>query len=197
MAPRVTVSFQPVTARVEQLDPSAARDIGLAGPFDAANATITLHEVPGEHKVSALRNLRALSPKHFVLVEWNRLLENILPETAVQFFFNARSIATTWAVGLRERRPLRGAHDIVRAVLSQGEGQVTCPAAVRQECYLDAGCWKALLEATGFSVRHPSPTLLEYADRPDLTARGAAPWYLAAYHDRGTTPLVFLEAVPA
>ena len=130
-----------------------------------------------------------------VLVEWNRLLV-FLPATSVEFFFKIRSIATAWVVGLQERCPLAEAHDIVRAVLAPGDGQVTCPAAVRQECYLDAGCWKALLEATGFSVRNPSPALLEYADRPDLAARGPVPWYLAAYRDRDIIPLVPLEAVP-
>lgn len=196
LAPDVAVSFQPVKAHIEELDPSTAADIVRGGPLDAANATITLHEVPGERKIDALRNLRGLRPKQVVLVEWNCLLENILPETTVEFFFNIRHIATAWAVGLQERYPLAEAHDVVRAVLAQGEGQLTCPAALRQECYLDAGCWKALLEHTGFSVTNPSATLLEFADRPDRAALDAVPWRLAAYRDRSVTPLVLLEAVP-
>ncbi len=56
---------------------------------------------------------------------------------------------------MQERYPLAEAHEIVRAVLAQGDGQATCPAAL-----------------------------------------DTAPWCLAAYRDRGITPLVLLPAVP-
>ena len=196
LAPRVMVSFHPVKAQIERLTPSTAREIVEDGPLDAVNATITLHEVPGERKISALQNLRALSPRRVVLVEWNSFLENTLPETSVEFFYNIRRIATAWTVGLRERYPLAEVYEIIRAALAQGQGQVTCPASQRQECYLDAGCWKALLEATGFRTENPRPALLQYTDRPDRAGLGSAPWYLAAYRDQGTTPIVLLEATP-
>ncbi|MBI4390614.1 MAG: class I SAM-dependent methyltransferase, partial [candidate division NC10 bacterium] len=103
LAGRVTVSYRPVQGRIEALDGATLRAITSDGPLDAANASIALHEVPGEAKWAALRNLRALAPMRFVLVEWNYCLENVLPETTAEFLFNVRRVAAAMVAVLREQ----------------------------------------------------------------------------------------------
>ncbi|MBI2081318.1 MAG: class I SAM-dependent methyltransferase [candidate division NC10 bacterium] len=180
LAGRVAVSYRPVQGRIEALDGATLRAITSDGPLDAANASIALHEVPGEAKWAALRNLRALAPMRFVLVEWNYCLENVLPETTAEFLFNVRRVAAAMVAVLREQHPVAEAREVVRGWLTQAGGQLTCPAAQRQECFLDAASWKALLEVSGFTLRPPDPNLLKYVERPDRAGTGPEPWYLAA-----------------
>lgn len=196
LAGRVTVSYRPVQGRIEALDGAALRAITSDGPLDAANASIALHEVPGEAKWVALQNLRALAPVRFVLVEWNYCLENVLPETSAEFLFNVRRVVAAMVAVLRERYSVAEARDVVRGWLSQAGGQLTCPAPQRQECFLDAASWKALLEASGFALRPPDPNLLKYVERPDRAGTGPEPWYLAAYQDQRAAPITLLEGVP-
>lgn len=195
LAGRVAISYRPVQGRIEALDGAALRAITSEGPLHAANASIALHEVPGEGKGVALWNLRALAPRRFVLVEWNYCLENVLPETSVEFLFNVRRVAAAMIAALREAHPLAEAREVVRGWLTQAGGQLTCPAGQRQECFLDAASWKALLEASGFVLRPPDPNLLRHAGHPDRAGLGAEPWYLAAYQDRGAAPIVLLEGL--
>lgn len=196
LAGRVAVSYRPVRGRIEALDGAALRAITGEGPLDAANASIALHEVPGEAKAVALRNLRAVTPRCFVLVEWNYCLENLLPETSVEFLFHVRRVAAAMVAALREQYPVTEAREVVRGWLTQAGGQLTCPAPQRQECFLDAASWKGLLEASGFVLRPPDPSLSKYTERPDRAGPGHEPWYLAAYRDRGVAPLTLLEGVP-
>lgn len=196
LAARVAVSYRPVRGRIEALDGAALRAITAEGPLHAANASIALHEVPGEAKGVALRNLRAVAPSCFVLVEWNYCLENVLPETSVEFLFQVRRAAAAMVAALREQYPVAEAREVVRGWLTQAGGQLTCPAAQRQECFLDAASWKALLEASGFALRPPDPNLLKYVERPDRADLGREPWYLAAYQDQRAAPITLFEGVP-
>lgn len=196
LAGRIAVSYRPVRGRIEALDGAALRAITAEGPLDAANASIALHEVPGEAKGVALRNLRAVAPRCFVLVEWNYCLENVLPETSVEFLFQVRRVAAAMVAALRGQYPVAEAREVVRGWLTQAGGQLTCPAAQRQECFLDAASWKALLEASGFGLRPPAPSLLKYTEHRDWAGPGTEPWYLAAYQDQGAAPITLLEGVP-
>lgn len=196
LAGRVAVSYRPVLGRIEALGGAALRAITAAGPLDAANASIALHEVPGEAKADALHHLRAVAPRRFVLVEWNYCLENVLPETSVEFLFHVRRAAAGMVAALREQYPVAEAREVVRGWLTQAGGQLTCPAAQRQECFLDTASWKVLLEASGFSLRPPSPHLPKYVQHPDRAGPGHEPWYLAAYQDQGAAPITLLEGVP-
>lgn len=196
LAHRTAVTYRPLRARVEELDERTLREVISDGPLDAVNATITLHEVPGEAKVTALEHLQAVNPRRLVLAEWNFLMENVLPETSVEFLFNARSAAAAWTAALRRRYPLEEAREVVRGILTQSGGQLTCPAATRQECYLDVASWHALLDAAGFRVTSPRQTLVTYAESPERVGFRNGQWHLAAYEDRGTAPLILLEAVP-
>jgi hypothetical protein len=143
---------------VEALDDAVADRITEGGPLDAANATIALHEVPGEAKVDALRNLRRLAPRCFVLAEWNYCLENVLPETSVEFLFNIRRATAAMVAALRAHYPLSEARAVARTWLSVAGGQLTCAASDRQECFLDIATWTALLELCGFAVSAPVAT---------------------------------------
>lgn len=158
LAGRVEFAYVPVVGHVEEIDDATADRITEGGPLDAANASIALHEVPGEAKLDALRNLRRLAPRCFVLAEWNYCLENVLPETSVEFLFNIRRASAAMAAAVREQYPLSEARAAVRTWLSVAGGQLTCAASDRQECFLDIATWTALLEQSGFVVSAPVAT---------------------------------------
>ena len=61
------VVYVPVRGRIEELDDRQVRAIAGDSGIDAANATIALHEVPGERKLAALRNLRRIAPTHLLI----------------------------------------------------------------------------------------------------------------------------------
>lgn len=151
LAGRTKVAYEPVTGRVEALaEPDFAAI--ASGGLDAANATIALHEVPGEAKLAALRALRRLAPARLVIAEWNYCLENVLAETSTEFVFNVRSVAAEMISALRKRYTVDESRAVVRDWLSQGTGQLTCPADRRQECFLEVQTWHALLEHSGFDI---------------------------------------------
>ncbi len=196
LAGRTSVSFRPVRGYIERLDEPMLREIVPEGKLHAVNATITLHEVPGEDKVVALQNLRRLNPKMVIIVEWNYLMENVLPESNLEFLFNVRKVAGEWVAAVRDYYPFDGVRAIVRDVLGQAGGQVTGPAAMRQECYLPVTCWRALARACGFEIVAPNLDLLQYADRQEMAAIGDGAWYLAAYQQGGATPIAMIQLVP-
>lgn len=191
LAGRVEVVYLPVEGRVEALDETTAERITEGGPIDAANATIALHEVPGEAKVAALRNLRRLAPRRFVVAEWNYCLENVLPETSLEFLFNIRRVTAGMVDALREQYPLSEARAVARDWLSQAGGQLTCAAAERQECFLDVTTWRALLEGTGFAVTAPAPTLLRYAEGGQASIEDR---YVATARYAKAAPIALIEA---
>jgi SAM-dependent methyltransferase len=113
------VVFVPVMGRIEALqDPQLGQIAGSSG-LDAANATIALHEVPGERKLAALRNLRRIAPGHLLIAEWNYCLENTLPETSLEFILNARHAASDSVAALTERHTHQEARHVVRDWLSR------------------------------------------------------------------------------
>lgn len=190
----VEVKYRPVFGRIEALEGATIRQITEEGPLDAVNATIALHEVPGEAKCDALRNLRDLAPRRFVLSEWNYCLENVLPETSVEFLFNIRRVTAAMVAALREKFPVSEARAVVRDWLSMAGGQLTCPAAERQECFLDAATWKVLLERSDFDVIAPEPAILQYADGESPVAIGAGGWSIASSRYANAIPNVLIEA---
>lgn len=194
VAGTVEVRYRPVLGRIEALEGATIRQITEEGALDAVNATIALHEVPGEAKCDALRNLRDLAPSRFVLAEWNYCLENVLPETSVEFLFNVRRVAAAMVAALREKFPISEARAVVRDWLSMAGGQLTCPAADRQECFLDAATWKVLLERSDFDVIAPELALLQYADGESPVAIGADGWSIASSRYANATPNVLIEA---
>jgi hypothetical protein len=191
---RLDVTFEPVSASVDALDRATIERVRRPAGLDAANATIALHEVPGENKLTALRNLRALSPRQLVIAEWNYCLENVLPETSTEFVFNVRSAAAAMVAALIEPHPLHEARASVNDWLSQAGGQLSCPAAQRQECFLDITTWKALLEHVGFEVVRPHETLLAHADDHDHAAIGEGGWYVESSRYAGSVPIAVILA---
>ena len=195
LAGRVEVVYTPVRGQVEALDDEAVERITAGGPLDAVNATIALHEVPGEAKLAALRAIRRLAPRRFALAEWNYCLENVLPETSVEFLLNIRRATTGMVAALRERLPLGEARAVAGDWMSMAGGQLTGPAAGRQECFLDATTWRALLERCGFAVTAPGEALLGYAQ--DAAAVRVEGWYVATSRYAGAAPIALIEASAA
>jgi hypothetical protein len=193
---RLGVSFEPVNARIEALDAAAIDRIRGPDGLDAANATIALHEVPGERKLDALRNLRALSPRRLVLAEWNYRLENTLPETSTRFVFGARSAAAAIVSALTGRHSLAEARAVVRDWLSQGGGQLTVPAAERQECFLDAPAWRTLLEHTGFTILAPGQSLLAHAQHANPARVHHDGCWIETSRYAGMVPIALLLTTP-
>jgi hypothetical protein len=196
LAGRVDVVYEPVQGRVEALDAPALREIAGRG-VHAANATIALHEVAGEAKLAALRNLRLIAPGKLVLAEWNYCLENILPETSTEFVFNVRRVAAAMVAALRERYTIDQSRAVVRDWLSQGEGQLTCPAEQRQECFLDIATWKALLEHCDYDVLAVDRAWLGHAAEPGHAAVTDGGWYVKTSDYAGATPIALLVGAPA
>jgi ubiquinone/menaquinone biosynthesis C-methylase UbiE len=192
---RVEVAYRPVEGRVEALDPSTCEEVSDGG-LDAANASIALHEVPGESKLAALSNVRRIAPARFVIAEWNYCLENVLPETSVEFVFNVRRVAAAMVASLAEDYSLEQGRAAVRDWLSQGAGQLTCPSEERQECFLDVGTWKALLEHSGFDVVSPEQRWLEHAAEPSQAAIADEGWYVRTSNYAGATPIALLVGAP-
>jgi hypothetical protein len=188
------VTYEAVEGRFEALDEPAFGAIAGRG-LDAANATIALHEVPGESKLAALRALRRLEPARLVISEWNFCLENVLSETSTEFVFNVRSASAAMIAALRERHTIDEARAFVRDWLSQGDGQLTCPAGERQECFLPVAGWQALLEHCGFDVEPADPAWLSYATHPeDATVAGS---HIETSHHAGAAPIALLAATPS
>jgi hypothetical protein len=190
------VVYVPVRGRIEELDEAQVREIRGAAGLDAANATIALHEVPGERKLAALRNLRRVAPAHLVIAEWNYCLENTLPETSVEFLFNVRSASAGFVSALTERYPHDEARAVVRDWLSQGGGQITCPAETRQECFLPIASWRALLEQSGFRTAPVEERWLAYAEYGDRASVEDDGTWIATSGDGGWPPIALLYAVP-
>ncbi|MDX6397755.1 MAG: hypothetical protein QOJ43_1163 [Gaiellaceae bacterium] len=197
-APEATeVVYIPVRGRIEELDESHVREIGGAEGLDAANATIALHEVPGERKLAALRNLRRVAPRHLVIAEWNYCLENTLPETSVEFLLNVRSASAGFVAALTERFPHDEARGVVRDWLSQGGGQIVCPAEARQECFLHVASWRALLKQSGFRAAPVEEQWLSYAEYGDSARVEDGGTWIATSGRGGWPPIALLHAVPA
>jgi GRAS domain family len=195
LAGRVQVVYEPIEGRVETLEAPAVR-VATGRGVDGANASISLHEVAGEAKLAALANLRRIRPGRLALAEWNYCLENLLPPTSTEFLFNVRRVAAAMVAALRERYPIQEARAVVRDWLSQGTGQLTCPADQRQECFLDIASWKALLEQSGFTVLAADGRWLEHAAAPrhaDIAPEG---WYLKTSDPAGETPIAVVVATP-
>jgi hypothetical protein len=190
------VVYVPVRGRIEELDEAQVREISGTAGLDAANATIALHEVPGERKLAALRNLRRVAPAHLVIAEWNYCLENTLPETSVEFLFNVRSASAGFVSALTERYPHDEARAVVRDWLSQGGGQITCPAEARQECFLHVASWRALLEQSGFRTAPVAERWLAYAEYGDRASVEDDGTWIATSGDGGWPPIALLHAVP-
>jgi SAM-dependent methyltransferase len=190
------VVYVPVRGRIEELDEAQVREIGGATQLDAANATISLHEVPGERKLAALQNLRRVSPRHLVIAEWNYCLENTLAETSVEFLLNVRRASADFVSALTERYPHDEARAVVRDWLSQGGGQITCPAERRQECFLHVASWRALLEQTGFRTAPVEERWLAYADNGDRASVEDGATWIATSRYGGWPPIALLHAVP-
>jgi hypothetical protein len=191
------VVYVPVHGRIEELDEAQVREIRGTSGLVAANATIALHEVPGECKLAALRSLRRLAPAHLMVAEWNYCLENTLPTESVEFLLNVRSASAGIVSALAERYPHEMARGFVGDWLSQGDGQIVCPAAARQECFLHVACWQALLEHTGFRPAPVEERWLAYAElgeRASIEDDGA--WIATSRYD-GWAPIALLHAVPA
>lgn len=196
LAGRVDVAYEPIEGRVEALDTSTLRAVASTG-VNAANATIALHEVAGDAKLAALRNLRRIQPDRLVLAEWNYCLENVLPETSTEFVFNVRRAAAAMVGALRERHPIAESRGVVRDWLSQGAGQLTCPREQRQECFLDITSWKALLGHCDFNVAPADPGWLAYAAEPEHAAIAEERWYVKTSDYAGETPIALLVATPS
>lgn len=196
LAGKVEVLYEPVEGRVETLDASAARTVAGRG-LDAANATIALHEVAGEAKLAALSNLRRVDPARLAIAEWNYCLENVLAETSTEFVFNVRRVAAAMVAALRERYTIEESRAVVRDWLSQGTGQLTCPAEQRQECFLDITAWKALLEHCDFKILPADRRWLAHAADPRQAAVAEEGWYVKTSNHAGTTPIAVLVASPS
>lgn len=194
LAGAVEVTYQPIDAHVERLDEPTCLAIVGAG-LHAANATIALHEVPGERKLAALRGLRRLSPGLLVIAEWNYCLENLMPETSTEFVFNIRRVAAAMVAALRERHPLQEARAVVRDWLSQAGGQLTCAADRRQECFLDVASWRALLEHSGFKVVPVEDAWLDHAEHARQAAIASEGWYIETSRYASGVPIALLAAV--
>ena len=192
----IEVVYVPVRGRIEELDEAQVREIGGAAGIDAANATIALHEVPGERKLAALRNLRRVSPAHLVIAEWNYCLENTLAETSVEFLLNVRHASADFVSALTERYPHDEARAVVRDWLSQAGGQITCPADARQECFLHVTSWRALLEQTGFRTAPVEERWLAYAENGDRASVEDGATWIATSRYGGWPPIALLHAVP-
>lgn len=190
------VVYVPVRGRIEELDEVQVREIGGGAELDAANATIALHEVPGERKLAALRNLRRVSPAHLMIAEWNYCLENTLPETSVEFLLNVRCASADFVSALTERYPHDEARAVVRDWLSQAGGQLTCPAEARQECFLHVASWRALLEQTGFRAAPVEERWLAYAEKGDRASVEDGATWIATSRYGGWPPIALLHAVP-
>ena len=193
LAGAVEVSYQPIEARVERLDEPTCLAIAGAG-LHAANATIALHEVPGERKLAALHGLRRLSPGLLVIAEWNYCLENVLPETSTEFVFNIRRVAAAMVSALRERHPLEEARAVVGDWLSQAGGQLTCPADQRQECFLDVASWRELLEHSGFKVVPVEGAWLDHAEYARHATIAPDGWYIETSRYASGVPITLLAA---
>jgi ubiquinone/menaquinone biosynthesis C-methylase UbiE len=196
LAGRVEVVYEPVEGRIEALDASAVRAVAGRG-LDAANATIALHEVAGEAKLAALSNLRRVEPGRLAVAEWNYCLENVLAETSTEFVFNVRRVAAAMVAALRERYTIEESRAVVGDWLSQGAGQLTCPAEQRQECFLDITAWKALLEHCDFEVLPAEERWLAHAAEPREAAVAEEGWYVRTSNHAGATPIAVLAASPA
>ena len=90
----------------------------------------------------------------------------------------------------------REARNVVRDWLSQTPGQLTCPAAHRQECFLDVTTWRALLESTGFTVLSPHAQLLDYAGECDRARIAVGGWYIETSRYPASVPITLLRADP-
>lgn len=190
------VVYVPVCGRIEELDEVRVLEIRGAAGLDAANATIALHEVPGERKLAALRNLRRVAPRHLLIAEWNYCLENTLPETSVEFLLNVRSASADFVSALTERYPHDEARAVVRDWLSQAGGQITCPAEARQECFLHVASWRALLERSGFRAAPVEERWLAYAENGDRASVEDRATWIATSRYGGWPPIALIHAVP-
>jgi SAM-dependent methyltransferase len=197
-APQGTeIAYVPVRGRIEELGEGQVREVRGRAGLDAANASIALHEVPGERKLAALRNLRRLAPSHLILAEWNYCMENVLPTESVEFLLNVRGASAAFVAALAERYSHAEARAVVRDWLSQGGGQLTCPAEARQECFLHVASWKALLERSGFSVAPIEERWLAYAEGADHATVADDRTWIATTRYGGWAPIALIHAVPA
>jgi len=193
----VEVVFVPVRGRVEELDDAQVRELRGPAGIDAANASISLHEVRGERKTAALRNLRRVAPSHLLLAEWNYCLENVLPTDSMDFLLNVRAASAAFVAALVERYPLDDARAVVRDWLSQGGGQLAAPAESRQECFLHVSTWRALLEQAGFRVAPVEERWLTYAESgARATIEDDGTWIATSRHG-DWAPIALLHAIPA
>jgi GRAS domain family len=195
LAGATEVAYEPVEGRVEALDEPAVRKIASSG-LNAANATIALHEIPGESKLAALRALRRLAPARLVIAEWNYCLENLLAETSTEFVFNVRSVAAAIVASLRERYTVEEARAIVRDWLSQGRGQLTCASEQRQECFLQVTTWRVLLQQCGFDVHPIDHAWLSHATYPEHATVAEDGSHIETSHYAGAAPIALLVATP-
>ena len=85
----------------------------------------------------------------------------------------------------------------MRDWLSQGGGQMTCPAESRQECFLHVASWQALLERTGLAVAAVDERWLAYADRRDRARVADGGTWLATSSSGDWSPIALVHAVPA
>jgi SAM-dependent methyltransferase len=190
------VVYLPANGRIENLDDRQVREIGGDPRLDAANATIALHEVPGEHKLAALRDLRRAAPAHLLIAEWNYCLENTLAETSVEFLFNARHAAADFVSALRARHTHNEAREVVRDWLSQAGGQLICAAKRRQESFLHVATWQALLEHAVFRVASWEQSWLAHVDQGhDVSLEDGDSWIATSRYE-GWAPIALLHATP-
>lgn len=97
---------------------------------------------------------------------------------------------------MRERYAYEEAREVVRDWLSQGGGQLTCPAEERQECFLNVASWQALLDHAGFRAAPCEQSWLayaEYADRASIEGHGT---WIATSRYSGWPPITLMPAVP-
>jgi hypothetical protein len=169
LAGQVDVAYEPVEGRIEACDAALLARLAGERGVDAVNATIVLHEVPGEAKLAALDAVRRLRPGRFVIAEWDFCLENVLPSTSVRFLWGVRRVVAAMVGAVRELYPLEEGRKVAHNWLSLAGGQLTSPASERQECFLEVATWKALLARSGFELTSPvvpGPiTVLEAAPR--------------------------------
>jgi SAM-dependent methyltransferase len=190
------VVYVPVRGRIEDLDDRQAREIAGESGLDGANATIALHEVPGEQKLAALRNLCLIAPRHVLIAEWNYCLENTLSEKSVEFLLGARHAAADFVAALTERYSFEEARQVVRDWLAQHGGQLTCPAGHRQECFLHVTSWQALLEESGFDLAPCDESWLAHAEHGDRASLEDDAMWIATSVYSGWSPIALVHAVP-
>jgi hypothetical protein len=168
-------TFEPVLGRIESIDDGTHERIAR-GAVTAINASIVLHEIPGQGKLTALENLGRFEQATLALAEWNFTTEKVLASREFLFLFNMRGAAAAMVRAVRPQHGLDTARNGVRIWLSQGSDQLAGGADERQECFLSADAWDQLLALTGWrSVRTATGPSGDDAPAPIVTWSATRP----------------------